>query len=229
MVEIHKTNCTTSASYKLPTVERKIKAPPNCTTMFINLLGGSSSASFDGKSVIGGACGGSVIAMFNAPSVNDNIVIKLGLGGPFKISDNNDIVNANPGQDSILSVNGEIVAIARGASGPQGGDTTTFENKYCTFKTSRGQDGTVGKRGMTSYGDVQLLPHDDLFELSDYDGNKGNGGLGVEFYNDAKYLGAGSHGYAMNWADHFYFYCFKCNTQFYTIESFEEHGCRSIN
>jgi len=196
------------------------------------MLGGASSASFDGKSVIGGACGGNVIAIFNAPSVNDNIVVKLGLGGPFKISDNNDIVNANPGQDSILSVNGETVAIAKGAcsvSGASGGDTTTFENKYCTFKTSRGQDGTVGKRGMTSYGDAQLQSPDvDFFELSDYDGNRGNGGLGVEFHG-AKYFGAGSHGYAMSWADHFYFYCFKCYKEFYTTESFEEHECCNDN
>lgn len=145
------TNSTMHASYILPVVNHKIEIPPNCLQLVIQMCGGASSASFDGNSIIGGACGGNIIARFNAPSINDEIVLKLGMGGGFKISENNEIVNANPGQDSILMVNGEIVAIAQGAQGSQGGDTVTYENKYCTFKMSRGQDGSTGKRAISEF------------------------------------------------------------------------------
>lgn len=221
----HATNSTMHTSYKLPVVNHKIEIPPNCKELVIKFVGGASSASFDGKSIIGGACGGNIIARFNAPSVNDAIVLKLGLGGTFKISDNDEIVNANSGQDSILMVNDEIVAIARGSQGSQGGDTVTYENKYCTFKTSRGQDGSTGKRAISIFEYTQSDMIDNYFiELNDYDGIRGNGGIGVEFYN-GMYLGAGSHGYAMTWKDVWYYYCFKCNKEYYTIESYEEHEC----
>lgn len=40
--------------------------------------------------------------------------------------------------------------------GIHGGDTTTFENKYCTFKTNRGQDGSAFKRALGSFEYTQL-------------------------------------------------------------------------
>jgi len=221
------TNSTMHASYILPVVNHKIEIPPNCLQLVIQMCGGASSASFDGNSIIGGACGGNIIARFNAPSINDEIVLKLGMGGGFKISENNEIVNANPGQDSILMVNGEIVAIAQGAQGSQGGDMITYENKYCTFKMSRGQDGSTGKRAISEFEYTQSSIDDCFIELYDCDGVRGNGGVGIKLYSNKTsyglYLGAGSHGYAKTWKDVWYYYCFKCYKKYYTIESYEEH------
>ena len=223
------TNCTMHSSYTLPMVNHTIEIPPNCKQLVIQFVGGASSASFDGKSIIGGACGGNIIAKFNAPSINDEIVLKLGLGGGFQISENDKIVNANSGQDSILTINGEIVAIARCGQGNQGGDTVTYENKYCTFKTNRGQDGSTGKRATSQFEYTQTSVDEYFIELNDCDGVRGNGGVGIKSYsnktNYGLYLGAGSHGYAMSWKDVWYYYCFKCNKDYYTIDSYEEHDC----
>ena len=80
------------------------------------------------------------------------------------------------------------------------GDTTTFENKYCTFKTNRGQDGSAFKRALGPFEYTQL---DCYAGLQYYDGVRGNGGVGVGFYN-GKYMGGGGHGYAMSRQEQFF-------------------------
>jgi len=203
--------------YILPSVDWKISVPQNCVKLNVRLVGGGSSASFDGRNIIGGGSGGEVVAKFNSPSVHDVIVVRLGTGGPFQITSDNSVTRANPGQHGTLTVNNTLIAVAGGSVYGRGGGTDVSENKYCWFKTFNGEDGGINKRGQTLtnlyeddgyetmrgnnsyYGDAYV--QGDAGSLADADGKQGDGGMGKEFTNGARYLGAGGHGYCLVWTE----------------------------
>ena len=203
--------------YILPDVDWKINVPKNCVKMSIRLIGGGGSASFDGNNIIGGSSGGEVVAKFNSPSVNDDIIVRLGLGGPFQITSDNNVIRPNSGQHSTLTVKGDLIAVAGGSVYGLGGGTDTIENKYCWFKAFHGEDGSGNKRGQTLtnwYEDdgyetmrgnncyfADSYVQGDAGSLADADGKQGDGGMGKEFSNGARYLGAGGHGYCLVWTE----------------------------
>lgn len=224
MSEIKPNFITSSCKYELPSVVHVIKVPDNCTGISILMIGGGGSASLKNGICVPGQGGAELVARFDAPNKNDKIELVLGLGGNYQIVDNIDTIldseknfqivdkdsacDGKRGGDSVLKVNDEIIAIAKGSS-----DTIeTFENKYATFVNVDSESSFKHecKRPLTA------------FTLNDLNGEGGWGGRGKVFENGV-YLGAGGHGAAMVWIRHYYYWCGKCYKHCMTVEEFKQH------
>jgi hypothetical protein len=223
MTEIKPDFITSSYKCQLPVAVHTIKVPDNCTWLIIQMIGGGGSALLKNGTCVTGQSGAGLEARFDAPNKNDKIEIVLGLGGNYQIIDNVDTTfvdknfqivdkdsacDGKRGGDSVLKVNDEIIAIAKGSS-----DTIeTFENKYATF---------INVDPESSFKHVNKRPLLAL-TLNDLNGEGGWGGRGKVFENGV-YLGAGGHGAAMVWIRHFYYWCNKCYKHCMTTEEFKQH------
>jgi hypothetical protein len=215
-------SCGTTYSYDLPTIEYNYIVPENCTRIIIKMIGGGSSASFDGKEIKGGGSGGEIYIKLVKPTVKDVINVKLGLGGPFQITKEGDICDFNSGQDSILQINDKIVAIARGSYNGKGGSCDSYSKDIHVCCTT-GKESSNKNRGVSSA---------NYFYIDDdnSDGYWGDGGLGKKYKNGGIYLGAGGHGHLTLWVDTYKYICFECKglpyegfPEFTTLELLQSH------
>lgn len=212
-----------SHTYDLPIVEYNYTIPENCNRLVIKIIGGGSSASFDGKEIKGGGSGGEIFIKIIKPTTNDVINVKLGLGGVFQISKDGEPREFNSGQDSEIKINGKTIAIARGSYNGKGGECEIVhkdENIHicCTL----GKESKID-RAISSANYFYI-------EEDNPDGYWGDGGLGKKYKNGGIYLGAGGHGHLTLWADTFKYICFECRgipyegfPEFTTLELLESH------
>lgn len=212
-------SCGTTYTYDLPTIEYNYIVPENCTRLVIKMIGGGSSASFDGKEIKGGGSGGEIYIKLVKPIVNDVINVKLGLGGQFQITKENEPCDSNSGQDSILQINGEIVAIARGSYNGKGGGCDSFSKDIHVCCTS-GKESEY-ERAISSANYFYI-------DNDNSDGYWGDGGLGKKYKNGGVYLGAGGHGHLTLWVDTYKYICFDCRglpnfPEFTTLELLQFH------
>lgn len=201
---------TSCYSYDLPLVEYNVDIPENCTRIVIQMIGGGGSASYIDGVCASGENGAELVVVFDKPNKSDKIVVLLGLGGECQITRDGagGRCTSNPGQESILKVNGQVIAIADGSSG----NVQTFENEYAWFKSVE-KDQKFANSCLGS----------GHFDLKDYDGIKGQGGKARQYGNGGMYLGAGGHGELRMWIDHYHYYCLKCFKDFDTLVEYEKH------
>jgi hypothetical protein len=212
---------TSSYKYELPTIDHTIEIPDNCTGICILMIGGGGSAMYENGQCTNGQDGSECQVRFDAPKKDDKIVINLGLGGEYQIigRDINTNVESKRGRDSVLKVNDEIIAIAKGSSM----GIETFENKYANFIN-------VDKESSFKFSDRHNSPVEYCYTINDYNGNFGWGGKGKKFYDGEVYLGAGGHGAAIVWIRHFYYCCGKsgCYKTYKMKEELEQHEYEHI-
>lgn len=201
---------TSCYTYDLPLVEYSIDIPENCTRIAIQMIGGGGSASYIDGLCASGENGGEIVAIFDKPNKSHKIVVLLGLGGEYQITKDEvgSSCTSNPGQESILKVNDQVIAIASGSSD----NVQTFENEYAWFKSVDDEDQKFGFLGFTNY-----------LDLRDYNEINGQGGKARQYKNGGIYLGPGGHGALRMWIDHYHYYCSKCFKDFDTLVEYEKH------
>jgi hypothetical protein len=211
-------------TYDLPIIEYNYIVPENCTEIIIEMVGGGSSASFDGKEIKGGGSGGEIRIELVKPTTNDVINVKLGLGGKFQIVKDGEICNSESGQDSEIQINGKTIAIARGSYNGKGG-TCEIVHKDDDIHVSC----TLGKESTSSVRAISS-GRNYLYFDDNVDGHWGDGGLGKKYNNGGVYLGAGGHGYITLWVNTFTYTCMNCKglpyvgyPKFTTLELLQSH------
>jgi len=212
--------------YDLPVIEYNFIIPENCTKFGMVMIGGGSSASFDGEKTKGGGSGGEISIEMIKPVPNDVINVKLGLGGKFEITKDNEICNSNSGQDSEVQINGKTIAIARGSYSGKGGTYEIFNNDdNIQIKGTNGKE-SINGRAITSANYFYM----DSYYLNEMDGCWGDGGLGKRYNNGGIYLGAGGGGRLTLYVNTTEYTCFECRglsykgfPQFVSLELLQAH------
>lgn len=222
-----KTSCIqyrTCYTYDLPVIEYNYTVPENCTGIDIQMIGGGSSASFDGKEIKGGGSGGEILISIVKPVPNDVINVKLGLGGKFQITKDSELCNSESGQDSEIQLNGKTIAIARGSYNGKGGTCEIVHKDDDNIRIHC----TLGKESTSS---VRAMTNSNYFYYDkNIDGQWGDGGLGKRYNNGGVYLGTGGHGHLTLWVGTNEYICFECKglpyvgyPKFTTLELLQSH------
>lgn len=213
--------------YDLPIIEYNFIIPENCTNIGMVMIGGGSSASFDGKNIKGGGSGGEISIEITKPTPNDVINVKLGLGGKFEIIKDTESCSSNSGQDSVIQINGKTIAIAQGSYNGKGGLCEIFhkDDNNIYIKSTDGKE-SLNSRAITSANYFYM----NTYYLNEMDGCWGDGGLGKKYNNGGIYLGAGGHGRLTLYVNTDEYTCFECKglpykgfPQFTSLELLQSH------
>lgn len=207
--------------YDLPIIEYNFIVPENCTEIGIVMIGGGSSASFDGNEIKGGGSGGEIMIKMIKPTPNDVINVKLGLGGKFEIIKDKESCSSNSGQDSVIQINGKTIAIAQGSYNGKGGLCEIFhKDDDIHIKSTDGKE-SLNSRAITSANYFYM----DTYYLNEMDGCWGDGGLGKKYNNGGIYLGAGGHGRLTLYVNTNEYTCFECKefSRFTSLELLQSH------
>lgn len=170
--------------YDLPGIDRHISIPEGYTNFDIKFRGGGGSASIvDGKIYNGGE--GGIVSLSLKVLKDDKLSMRLGnggCGGP--VNKDYKFIKGASGRSSYILLNGNIIASAYGAVGNQGGDGFVEKNdKIVKSCITRGNDGHSGG--------IDEGTHSYLIDYTDFNGEKGKGGLCKVYKDDIIYLGNG--------------------------------------